>query len=141
MILPEFAFFIFIVFLLFRAAPAAYGSSQARVKLELQLPAYVTATAMQDLSHVCNLHHSSWKCRILNPLSEVATSWLLVRFVSAVPRQELPSKIFLSEIFSICNYVAMKNTLTTSIALHFGGLIHSNVPTICFGLLVQMSTY
>ena len=39
------------------------------VKSELQLPAEATATAMQDLNHVYNLHHSSWQRRILNPLS------------------------------------------------------------------------
>ena len=41
------------------------------VKSELQLLAYTTATAMLDLSSICGLHHSSWQCRILNPLSEV----------------------------------------------------------------------
>ena len=40
------------------------------VESKLQLPAYVTATATQDLSHVCNLQQSSWQHRILNPLSE-----------------------------------------------------------------------
>ena len=40
------------------------------VKSELQLPAYATATAMWDLSHACDLHHSSQECQILNPLSE-----------------------------------------------------------------------
>ena len=30
------------------------------VQLELQLTTYLTATASQDLSHVCDLHHSSW---------------------------------------------------------------------------------
>ena len=40
------------------------------VQSELQLPAYTTATAMQYLSHVCNLHHSSGQQQILNPLSE-----------------------------------------------------------------------
>ena len=42
------------------------------VESELQMPAYTTATvtAMQDLSRVCDLHHSSWQCWILNPLSE-----------------------------------------------------------------------
>ena len=40
------------------------------VELELQLPAYTTATAMPDLSHICNLHHSSRQRWILNPLSE-----------------------------------------------------------------------
>ena len=42
------------------------------VVLELQLPA--TAIAMQGLSHVCELHHSSWQCQILNPLSK-ARDW------------------------------------------------------------------
>ena len=38
------------------------------VKSELQLLAYTTATAIWDLSHVCDLPHSSWKHQILNPL-------------------------------------------------------------------------
>ena len=41
-----------------------------RVELELQLAAYITATETQDPSCICNLHHSSWQCWILNPLSE-----------------------------------------------------------------------
>ena len=41
-----------------------------RVRLELQPRAYTTATAMSDPSLICNLHHSSQQCRILNPLSE-----------------------------------------------------------------------
>ena len=32
--------------------------------------ALTTVTAMPDLSHVCDLHHSSWPCWILKPLSE-----------------------------------------------------------------------
>ena len=36
------------------------------VKLELYLPSYATFTAMQDLSPVCNLHHSSQQHRIFN---------------------------------------------------------------------------
>ena len=39
-------------------------------EMELQLPAYTTATAVWDLSRICNLHHSSWQCQNLNPLSE-----------------------------------------------------------------------
>ena len=38
------------------------------VELELQLPVYTTATAMQDPSHVCDLHHSSWQYQMLDPL-------------------------------------------------------------------------
>jgi len=40
------------------------------VKLELQLPAYTTGAATQDLSHVCNLLHRSQQHQILNPLNE-----------------------------------------------------------------------
>ena len=40
------------------------------VQSEVQLPAYTTATEIQDPSRVCDLHHSSGQCWILNPLSE-----------------------------------------------------------------------
>ena len=62
---PSFFFF----FLLFRAAPVAYGGSQLGVESELHLTAYATDTAMQDPSHICDLHHSSQQRRIVNPLS------------------------------------------------------------------------
>ena len=52
------------------AALSAYGSSQARVKLELQLPAYTTATATWDPSCIFDLRCSSQQRQILNPLSE-----------------------------------------------------------------------
>ena len=38
------------------------------VKQELQLPVYTTA--MQDPNRICDLHHSSQQCLILNPLSK-----------------------------------------------------------------------
>ena len=38
------------------------------VESELQLPAYTTATAMQDPSHVCVLHHGSRQRQILDLL-------------------------------------------------------------------------
>ena len=74
---------IFFLFLIFRASPAAYGSSQVGVELKLQLPGYTTATATPDPSHIWNLP-CSWKCRILNSLSGakqwpcilMATSWV-----------------------------------------------------------------
>ena len=49
----------------------AYGNSQLGVESELQVPVCATATAMQDLSHVCDLYRSSQQHQILNPLSEV----------------------------------------------------------------------
>ena len=42
------------------------------VRSELQLPAYARATATPDPSHICNLHHSSRQCPILNPKSEAS---------------------------------------------------------------------
>ena len=67
------------------------------VESELLPPAYAraTATATQDLSHVCDLHHSSWQCRILNSLSKardgtrnlMVPSWILQ---PTEPRRELP---------------------------------------------------
>ena len=42
------------------------------LELELKVPAYATATTTvtPDLSSVCDLHHGSWQCQILDPLSE-----------------------------------------------------------------------
>ena len=40
------------------------------VELELLPLAHTTATATQDPSCTCNLHHSSWQLQILNPLIE-----------------------------------------------------------------------
>ena len=70
-----------VCFSLFRAAPAAYGGSHAGIELELQLPAYTTATAMQDPSHIFDLRHSSWQRGQGSMIT--ATSWFLVGFVSA----------------------------------------------------------
>ena len=46
---PHTMHYYYFFFCLFRAAPAAYGSSLA----------YTTATATQDVSLICDLHHSS----------------------------------------------------------------------------------
>ena len=43
---------------------------KAKLTQELQLPAYTTATVMQDSSRVCDLHHSLLQHQILNPLNE-----------------------------------------------------------------------
>ena len=44
--------------------------SRLGVESELQLLACTTATATLDTSCVCDLHHSSQQCQILNPLSK-----------------------------------------------------------------------
>ena len=61
---------LLLFFAFFRAAPAAYRDSRLGVQSEVQLLPYTTTTAMQDPNHVCDLHHSSRQCQILNPLSE-----------------------------------------------------------------------
>ena len=63
-----------------------------RVKSEVQLPPYTTATAMPYLSRVYDPHHSSQKCQILNPLIKARDRPHVLmdtsRFVSAVPQWE-----------------------------------------------------
>ena len=44
--------------------------SSLGVKSELELLAYTIATATQDPSCICDLHHSSQQRWVLNPLSE-----------------------------------------------------------------------
>ena len=46
------------------------GVPRLGAESELPLPAYTTATATPDLSHVCDLQHSSQQHWIPNPLSE-----------------------------------------------------------------------
>ena len=58
-----------------RTAPVACGGSQAnQVELELQLPAKATATAMPDLSFICDLQCSLRQCLIPNSLSKARES-------------------------------------------------------------------
>ena len=61
-------FFFFFSF--FRAATVAYGSSQARDTIRATAASLHQTTETQDLSHVCDLHHSLHQCRVLNPLNE-----------------------------------------------------------------------
>ena len=97
---------IFFFFCLFRAAPAAHVSSQARGR-------FGATAASLHCSHcnagsklgICNLHHSSQKHQIPDPLSntrslthwagiEPMSSWILVGFVTSEPRKELSPLYF-----------------------------------------------
>ena len=62
--------FLFLVFLSFRAAPGAYGGSQARDRIGTAATSLCTATATQDLNHVRDPHHGSRQRQILFPLRE-----------------------------------------------------------------------
>ena len=64
----SYKFIFFFFFCLFRATLAAHGCSRLGVESELQLLSYIIATATQDPSCICDLHHSSRQSRILNPL-------------------------------------------------------------------------
>ena len=70
------------------------------VKSELQLWAYATATSMPDPRHICDLHHSSRQHWILKhwarPGIKSASSWILVRFVSAEAQRNSPEVLFQS---------------------------------------------
>ena len=76
--------------LFFRAAPLACESSQLRVKLELQLPAYTIGTAACDPSHVWDLHHTPHTAHSnttsltqwVRPGIDPTSSWILVRFIN-----------------------------------------------------------
>ena len=59
-------FFVFLLFL----GPLLRHMEVPRLGVELELwpPAYARAIATQDPIRVCDLHHSSRHCQILNPL-------------------------------------------------------------------------
>ena len=69
--ISQFSFLSFFFFCLFVTAPKAHGSSQARGLIGSTAAGLYPSHSMEDLSHICDLHHSSRQHRILNPLSEV----------------------------------------------------------------------
>ena len=80
--------FLFLSFF-FRAAPTAYGSSQARdsdwsCSCQQRQIRGMSATYTTAHSNATSLTH--W----MRPGVESASSWMLVRFVSAQPRQDFP---------------------------------------------------
>ena len=54
------------------------------VKSELPLPAYARATAAQVPSHICDIHHISRQCQILNPLSGARDQTCNLRVASCI---------------------------------------------------------
>ena len=70
---------------LFRTAPVAYGSSQARGRIR------VTATATCDLSHFCELH---WAGTGMEPTS----SWMLVRLLPLSHNRNSLISFFLDDL-------------------------------------------
>ena len=91
-----FFFFFFLVFL----GPHPWHTEVPRLgtESEPQRLAYATDTATPDFSHICDLHHSSQQCQILNPRNkardESVSSWILVGCITTEPRQELSPLFF-----------------------------------------------
>ena len=83
-------------FLLFGAAPAEYGRSQARGRIRATAAG---PTAVWDPSHIRDLHHSSQQHWIPDPLSktriEPSSSWTPVGFISTVPQWELLDSVWI----------------------------------------------
>ena len=62
---------LFFFFLVFRASLEAYGGPQARGQIgDTAASLQHIAAAMRAMSGVCELHHNSRQCGILNPLRE-----------------------------------------------------------------------
>ena len=70
---PTHSFFLFLFFC-FRTESAAYGSSQARGRIGAAAAGLCNSHSNASMSHVCNLYHSSWQRRTLNPPSR-ARDW------------------------------------------------------------------
>ena len=95
--LPSSVFFFF----LFRATPVAYGCSQARVRIGAASGAYTTATATQDPSHACDLHHTHsntgspthWVRPGIEPASSQTLCWVLNLLIQNEKSCLLPSNV------------------------------------------------
>ena len=55
-----------------------------RLGVESELHLLATATAKWDLSHIGDVHHSSWQCWILKPLSEARDQTCILMDTSQV---------------------------------------------------------
>ena len=106
----KFRFYIglgfFFFFLFFFLVPQLRHMEVPRlgVKLELQLPAYTTATATQDLRPIYTTAQGNTRSLThwARPGIKPATSWFLIRFISPAPRGELQHRAIYPEF---CDYL------------------------------------
>ena len=85
------------------------------VKLELQLPAYATATATLNPSHTCDIYHSSQQCWILNPLSK-ARDWTRIlmetsQVLNLLSHNGNPSFLLLIRWITLIDFVYVEPSL------------------------------
>ena len=82
----SFSFFLsFLSFVLLGLHPWHVEVPRLEVQSELQPPAYSRATATPDPSRICDLHHSSQQCQILNPLNEARDQTWNLMVPSGIP--------------------------------------------------------
>ena len=105
--------FFVVVFLLFQATPVAYGGSQARSLIRATAAclhhSHIWATsAIYTTAHGNARFLTHW----VRPGITPATSWFLVRVVSAEPRWELPIHhnldLHYTVAFCVCNSIVFK---------------------------------
>ena len=91
---PKYFLFFFFFFFFFFCYPRPYPQHtefpRLGVESELQPPAYPKATATQDLSCICKLHHCPWQRPIPNPLSG-ARNWTRNFMVTSQIRFHCPT--------------------------------------------------
>ena len=68
------------------------------VRLEMQLPAYTTATAMPDPSRLCDLCHSSWQRQMLKPLSKARDRTCVLMDMSWVSNLLSHNRTFMTSV-------------------------------------------
>ena len=115
--------FCFVLFCFSGLHPWHMEVSRLGVELELQLPAYTTATAMQDPSHICKLHHSSWHHWILNPLSKARDQTCILMETSQIATTGIPGypepllKIIWPYLYRVYFWVVYSIPLVYSLSL------------------------
>ena len=89
---------VLFLFCLFMATPMAYGGSQARGRIRAVASGLCHSNARSNTTAHSNAR-SLTHC--VRPGIEPASSWMLVRFVSAEPRRVLLFRWFLKPLFSL----------------------------------------
>ena len=106
MVTRVFWFLGFLGFLLFRAVPLAYGSSQARGRIRATTASLRHSNCRSEL-HITAHSNARPLTHRTRPGIELVSSWILVGFVSAVPVLELVLqyyiKLFLYECLCMCS--------------------------------------
>ena len=80
-----FLFYLFIFLVFLGLHPRRMEVPRLGFEYELQLLAYSRASVTWNLNHICDLHHSSQQCRILNTLSEAGDQTHNLMVPSRIP--------------------------------------------------------